>query len=162
MNKNKHKISKFPNLLEIVDVCIIKRMEENISKYLPWLFLGNRPFSQLSPHFFISYKCFKSTITFTIWKASTAQQKEHSSWTYLCAKKSQEGALSSFFAYSEGRNAWQFFLFLSLFPLTSVSGGCPSGHLHIHYFQYNLAEGLLGFLDSSVGKESVCNPGDPS
>ena len=44
----------------------------------------------------------------------------------------------------------------------SVSGGCPSGHLHIHYFQYNFAEGLLGFLDISIGKESVCNPGDPS
>lgn len=87
MNKKKHKT--FPNLLEIVDICIIKRMEENISKYLPWLFLGKRPFSQLSPHFFISYKCFMSTVALTIWKASTAQQKEHSFWKYLCAKKSQ-------------------------------------------------------------------------
>lgn len=75
----------------------------------------------------MSCKFFMHVIAFTIWKANTSQQKEHSFWKYLCAKNPQV-------------NAWQVFFFLSFFPLTSVSQGCPIGHLNIWYFQQSYHE----------------------
>lgn len=100
MNKNEHTAAIFPYLLDVVNICVIKRIGGNISSYLTWLFLDD----EITGHFlnYLHTFCVLQVffviriITFTIWKDCTSQQIEHSFWKYLCAKKShKEGALST-------------------------------------------------------------------
>ena len=103
--KNKHKISKFPNLLEIVDICIIKRMEEisqNIYHDYFWVIGHFLSYLQTS-----LYPTNVLRVQLLLQSEQPVQLNRKSiHFENICVQRSPKKELFLlFFAYSEGRNA---------------------------------------------------------